>query len=181
MINPNEEIYFPNENIFDLFSEVLRKNGLYETAYEVADKKPEDSLIIITFKLTENFAKEKISDNDFVLSLQKQLKISSQVAENLAKDIEERILPQAQKIIIGAQPQAEKPAMVTPSERMNEILNVVEKPTAAPAMATAVVEEKKSTERKSRTISNTAKPTPAVKKETSSLPKKSDNYREPIE
>ncbi len=96
-----EKIYFSNEDTFEMISEILSKNGIEETLDDAADKDDsENSFIIIVLNLTEEFVKEKISEKDFILSLEKQLKVSAQVAENIAKDIKGRILPSVEKIKI---------------------------------------------------------------------------------
>lgn len=91
------EIYFPDENIFSKISEILSKNGIEEDVVEAA-LKTEPSFIGITFKMLKNLALQKITEETFVLNLQKEFKISDQTAKNILKEIKEKIIPYSEKI-----------------------------------------------------------------------------------
>ena len=100
MYNPNIEIYFPDNNIFNLISSILIKNGLYETPSDIVDK--DDSLIIFVLGLTKNFAREKLSEKEFIDSLQKKI-ANLKVAKDIFQEIKEKVLPLAEKVTIEKQ------------------------------------------------------------------------------
>ena len=125
MNNSNIEIYFPNDDIFNIISNILRKNGLYENPIDIADK--DDSLIIFVLSLTKNFAKEKISEKDLIDSLQKKLNVSPEIAKNIVQGIKEMVLPQAEKVTIGVRTQEKK----STEKKDMDIFPKVELPTNA--------------------------------------------------
>jgi hypothetical protein len=163
-----EEIYFSDENIFSKISEILEKNGIEENVVEAMFK--EQSFISIVLHLVKDFAKEKISEKDFVLSLQKNLNISSQISENIIKEIKEKILPSAEKITIGTQAETEKSITASPIRLITEENeNITEK----------IKPEHPVVPTKKTRIKDINKP--AEIKKPASSPGKPDNYREPIE
>jgi len=99
-INNPREIYFDIEDIFSKISEILEKNGLEETPLNAALKK-EEPFIQIILRLTRNFIVKNISEKDFLASLQKQLGVTTATAQNIIKDLEERIIPFATKLTIS--------------------------------------------------------------------------------
>lgn len=168
----NEEIYFSDENTFNIISDILIKNGLYESPLEAVEK--DNSLMLAILHSAKDFVKGVTSEKNFILSLQNQLKTTPQVAESLAKDIKEKIIPLAEKIEVRAQPQEEKPIIAAPPRMINE--NIVTPPVSEELQTT----REKIIDRKARLPKNIIKPPEIVRKETAS-PKKSDSYREPIE
>lgn len=175
MDSSNEKIYFSNENIFEIVSEVLKKNGLEETLSEVADMEDNEiSIIIIAIDLTKKFASRGLSEKDFVLSLQNQLKVSEQTAKNLAEDIKKEILPMAEKVKIEEQTVDDKSATATPIRLINEQQKKIDN-----IEKLSIPTKEKTTEKRTRTIKDTSKPTEI--KEIISSPQKPDTYREPIE
>lgn len=171
--NVKEEIFFSNENIFEIIAEILSKNGLEETVEDAAEK--DDSLILFVFDLIKDLLKEKISEKDFINSLQTNLKISIDASNNILEDVKEKIFPYAEKIKIGGQSQEENLIIVAPPKIDQNVIERLstEEPT--------LLEKEKTIERKRRTIKNIIKPSEIVKKDTLNSPKKPDNYREPIE
>lgn len=147
-----EEVFFSDENIFFKISEILKKNGIVETAIDAMfSEKP--SSIGVVFNLSKDLAAEKISEKELVGLLQKQLNIPLAAAKDIAQNIKEKITPLAEKIRNDEHRSEEKPKGVIP----------------------AVV-------KKSKIItSNITKPSETKKGETPNLPKKPDSYRELIE
>ena len=164
----SEEIYFSDDKTFDKISEILIKNGLEETLLDAGNKIAETgtSLMTIVFRLSKEFAKKKINEKDFILSLQKQLSVSSQTAENIIKEVKEKILPSAEKITIGVKTQEEKLITANPVRLIKEKQHPDNNKT--PSTPEKVIEKKFR---------------PIKDKETQKIPKKSagsDSYREPI-
>lgn len=174
-----EKIYSSNEDIFEIISEVLRKNGLQETLDDAAEKDDaENSLIITVSKLTEEFAKEKISEKDFVSLLEKQLKISSQTAEIIAKDIKGRILPGLEKIKI--ENREGESATVNPIRLIKKEQNLADnaKSQTQPDIKNAQ-ETEKLIKKKPKIVKNVINET--KNNEPSKTSKKPDGYRESVE
>ena len=155
----NKKIYFSDNNIFSKLSEILEKNSLKESPEEAA-LKDEESFAHIILRLSKDYLMGAIIEKDLILSLQKQLKISEQVAKNLVEDIKEKIIPLAEKIEIKEQSKKEQLITTAPTTLTNENQNIAKKPT---------IEE----------IDIASKPIEI--KKTIDLPKKSDTYRESIE
>jgi hypothetical protein len=169
----NEEIYFPDDKIFNTISDILHKNGVEEDPAEAADKISggEDSLITSVFVLARNFAKQKITQAEFITTLQIKTKVSPETAQNIFNDVKEKILPTAQKIAIGETIVEEKPAV-----NVQPIANAPARPSA---QGPAIPARAKPIEKKPwPTIS---KPPEIESKEAPSIPKGPDTYREPIE
>lgn len=152
----NAKIYFLDEDVFSKISEILEKNGIEENLMD-AFLKEDTSFLDIVLDLTESFAKEEITEKDMVLSLESQLKISQQAAQNIFNDIKSKILPVTKKMTGEVQAQPATP--LPPLKMAKEILD-------------QNVRDKK--------IKDIQKPTKTIKKEANS-PKKPDTYREPIE
>ena len=163
-----EKIYFSNEDTFEIISEILGKNGIEETLDDASEKDDsENSFIITVLNLTEDFAKEKISEKDFVLSLEKQLKVSVQVAENIAKDIKGRILPGVEKIKV------EKTE--GKSESVNPVRLIKNDDNLSDNIKKQAQPDIKNIEETEKFIKKN------LKKELRKTPKKSDSYRESTE
>lgn len=158
-----QKIYFADGDIFDKISEILLQNSINETPEDAADKE-NDSFISIILKLSKDFSAQKISEETFVLELQKKLNIKNQVAKNIIKDVKEKILPLAEKI-----EEEESSAKINQPDIPSSF--VKEKPKMT-------VEENKKVLEKTRE-KNTSEDIPVpTHKPKSTGP---DSYREPIE
>jgi len=91
-----EESYIDPTIIFSEISKILKNNNINETPEEAAftDK----SLIISVFKLLKQYLKKEITQENFILSLQNELKIDGSVASNMCKDIIQIIIPLLQPL-----------------------------------------------------------------------------------
>ena len=101
MQNNNQEkivIVFEDDTSL-IISEILQKYNLEEKANEVLEKleKEEPLRPAIVLGLVESIAAGKLSKKALASSLQEKLAIPKQTAENLAQDIENRLLPIARK------------------------------------------------------------------------------------
>ena len=97
----NKKVFISDEKSpFDIISEILDKNGLKENLDDAIDKieKGETSMVEIVHKLSRELVEEKITEKDFILAVQKQLGTTIEVAQNISKDIKEKLLPLAQEI-----------------------------------------------------------------------------------
>lgn len=148
-MNNNIKICFPNENTFGLISELLENSGIKEGLEESLFKKK--SFIDIIYKLSEDFALEKISQKDFISSLQKELGTSAKISENIVIDVQKKILPLAEKVEINHQSQKQK---------LNEYKTYSEE-----------------TKEKKKTEPNQSVGRPQI----SLIERKKDEYREPVE
>ncbi len=169
-INLNEKIYFSVDYVFSLISEFLEKNGLKASLDDDVDNlENKDSLIDIVFSLTEELAKEKISEEEFVSSLQMQLETSKKTAESILKDVKEKILPFAEKIEPGIEhgeeAQEEIPITIKPVRLINENKNIIGKPLIREIKKDLAEEKPESLRGAGKSLET----------------KKQDVYREPIE
>lgn len=168
-----EEVYFPDEDIFDKVSEILLKHGIKESSVDAAFKKDKKSFISVVLNLTKNIVKEKISENDFCLSLQTQLKISKSESESMLKDVKEKIIPLAEKVQIGQNLEErpiENPITAKPIRLINEVKR---SDTSMPIM-------REKPKKRMEEIIEKEKIYPRKEQQKIS-PKKQDTYREPIE
>jgi len=184
----NIEIYFAVEYVFSLLSKILNKNGFKVSLSNEVNKieNNESSFIDIIFKLSKNLAKEKISEKDFILSVQKQMGASEEKAKNVLRDIKEKILPFAEKVKIGEN-------LGEKNNDFTEIKPPIGIPKIGETMPSARVNptaSKKSTEDFSiKRQEKTKKPIEDIIKKEKIInpeklktpPKKQDTYREPIE
>jgi len=155
----NQKIYFPKST--EVISEILKKNGLGETLEEAVEKivQKKNCRLNIVYDASRDFIEKNISEKDFILSLQKQLETSDKTAENIAKDVKEKLFPLAEKVTIGEQ--------LPENEDLDEDVPVAEKP----------ISEQKIREKKIKTIEPIPKETvPKVIQKMGP-----DSYREPIE
>jgi len=173
-----EEIYFSDDNIFKTISEILSKNGLKETPNEAADKVTDGkvSFITVVYGLATDLAKQTISEKDFINGLQNKINVSSAVAQNILKDVKEKILPHVEKINIETEPKEEGPVTAAPVRLVNGNQNFPKRPERP---VTPNIENPP--ERKPRTTKNITPPPEITKPGMPNLPKKPDSYREPIE
>lgn len=169
----NEAIYFQDDDIFSKISDILRKNGIEENSVDALFK--EKSYTDVILGLTKDLIKGKISEKDFISELQKNLGATPQVAENVIREVKEKILPSVEKIKIESQPIEEKLITTKPVRLINESQKTAENPT----LPTETILEEKSVEKKIRAIKSIKKPIET--KEIKNPYKKSDVYREPIE
>ena len=146
-----EEIYFLGDNFLEVIAEILDNNGITETLMDAAEK--DDSAILAVFDLIKELAKEKISEKDFIDSLQKKLRVSADSSKNILQGVKEKILPQTEKILIGGSTQSEKP--------------------------TTIISTKITSEDNKKEQTTAVKEKPKIKNITTP-PRKSDTYREPI-
>ncbi len=106
-------VYFAEdkEDPFDVIMRILAKNNLKETFNDAADKRAKGKISGIDFlyAAAKNLVLENLTEKDFVLSVQKQLGVSPEVAENLNKDVKLMLLPLAVKEKIGKSQEGEKP------------------------------------------------------------------------
>ena len=99
-----KKVYFETDNIFSKISEILEKNGIdisLEEALFNDEKSFEKSFIEIVFKLTISLAEGKISEENFITSIQKELGASDAIAQNINKEIKEKLLRYARYENIG--------------------------------------------------------------------------------
>lgn len=95
--NINQSICFPNEDTISKISDILKNNGIEETSIDAVFKE-ETSFISMLLNKAKNFASHQISDKVFILDLEKELKISIQVAEKIFNEVKEKIIPFAEII-----------------------------------------------------------------------------------
>jgi hypothetical protein len=86
----DKKIYFP-ENIFDLISDILKKNGAEETIEESVFK--ENSFIDAVYDLLENMALKKTAENEAINFVKNKINVSDTIAKNIVKSIKEELLP----------------------------------------------------------------------------------------
>ncbi|MCX6718286.1 MAG: hypothetical protein NTY81_01635 [Candidatus Staskawiczbacteria bacterium] len=167
-INQNQKIWFSGEKSpYIIISEILEKNNLKETLNDMVDKigQGQVSRIIILYKLSRDIAGEKIYEKDFILAIQDQLKTTTKIAQDINKDIKEKLLPLAQKINIVEQKSEEK---------------VITMPAPIQTEKIPTKETGYETNQKPIKLTKTITKIPEIK-EVKNTTKKSDSYRETIE
>lgn len=167
-----EEIHFLDENTFEIIAGILSKGGVEETLEDAAEN--DDSAILMVFDLIKNLAKGNLSEKAFIDSLQTKLKISFEAAKNILQDVKEKILPRTEKIKISNQEKKTLPDTPVGNDKtdIDKNQNTIEEMDALKLPPTI--------EKKTRIIRKTTKTSEINKKEELNLPKKPDNYREPI-
>ena len=96
MANNNQQVYFGGEkSSIDIIIEILEKNGLKETLSDFMLKRKEGkpSRIKILFLLARDFAEQKITEKEFIESIQKQLETTPENAQNICADIRVKLFP----------------------------------------------------------------------------------------
>ena len=129
-------------------------------------------------------AKQKITEKEFVNGLQNKTDVPPSAAQNILKDIKEKVLPHVERVTVATETE-EVPVTARPVRLIDETQDATKKP--APAIekpnipAKEKIAEKKTRPAKTadRPIAN--KPPEIIKKETPNMPKRADTYREPIE
>lgn len=175
--NQNSKIYFSGEkNPFDIIIEILEKNGIKETLKESMEKirQGKISRTEALYKLADSLADQKITEKDFIAEIQKQLEITNEIAQNIYKDIKEKLLPLAQKFVSDQQniAQKEKNGIINPPIPKGRSQT---KPVSTPIITNETVKAKLKT---TKNFSKLPKQIQEVKKIPRTGP---DNYREPIE
>lgn len=168
--NQYKKIYFSGDKSpFDIVSEILGKNNLKETLGDAMNKIRQGKVSIIEtlYKLSQDLAEGKIIEKDFILSIQKQLETSPAVAQNINKDIKEKLLPLAESADTAKQ-------NLNLSDKKLENINLPQK--LANNSQTNGVKE-----RKPQQLENNLKEQGVgeIRKPPSKMGP--DNYREPIE
>ena len=118
-----QKIIFP-ENTDLIISNILEKHGLAEAKEEVLEKLEADKKINgeIIIELIVRVAQEKISLQELVDSLKKELGISSQKAKDLANDLQKEILLFVEKTQEEIpSPPSQKPAEEKPPSSKEDI------------------------------------------------------------
>jgi flavorubredoxin len=174
--NNPREIYFNTEDIFSKISEILEKNGLQETPLDAALKEKE-SFTETILHLTRAFIVANISEKDLLTSVQKQLGITAATAQNIVKDLKEKIVPLAEKIGTeekGIKEIEKEATIINPQKSSTEKkqIKTIISPTYTPISKTIEKKEKpiKSILEEQKLVES--------KKESRTGP---DSYREPIE
>lgn len=168
MINPEtnknyEEVIFPEETS-DIIDEIVTKYGFKKIEEEMLEKMDQTEIFEEREKIFENLpgrqiattvkelAMGKISAKDFISLLKQRLNISEELAKDLAKELEEKVLVLAQKTRVLREERE-----TLPSKEIEKEVSFPEKPQAEPSEI---------------------KPPPSEEKPS---PKKPDIYREPAE
>ncbi len=180
--NQNQKVYFPNSN--DIIMKILEKNNLKETLEEAIEKikQKKDCRINIIYNESKDFAEGTILEKDLVVHLQKQLEVSTQTAENLVKDIKEKLLPLGIKVNIGEVEKIdEKTAAVRSIRLINETQDTNKKSVETPQVAKKLPTTKKIIEERKniKGLQDNGK-MPEIE-EIKRQPKKQDSYLESIE
>ncbi|MBU2539725.1 hypothetical protein KJ786_00980 [Patescibacteria group bacterium] len=175
---------FPEEiDSIDVFSNILKENGLQETIEEAYEKLMQEkpSRITTINDATKSFVGGNISENDFILLLQNQLEISKEKAENLIKSTKEKIIPFTKKIVIKEEATTNERVMDIPKtfppifKKEEEYkLEIKRKPIPS-------INQKPRPNIKSQNIKKQRNPMIEKNMENGKNPKQSDVYREPIE
>lgn len=100
MTNPfNQRIIFTDKADL-LLLDIIKKYGLEEKDADIIkrlkERKSSPGTIIV--KNIKNFVRDTISEKDLTLLFQKELNIAQQSAQNLFKEIKEKIIPLLEKI-----------------------------------------------------------------------------------
>jgi hypothetical protein len=180
--NEHEEIYFADDGIFDKISKILSKNSIEESPIDAAFNEGK-SFILITLNLIKDLAREKVSEDDFVISLQKEIGVSKKMAENILKAVKENILPLAQKIKIKDDQDKKIDASVVIETPTGEpISNLRSRKNIAPNIKPILPKPNIS---KGEIIEKPEKfkkmEVPPAKEQKAADNKQGDSYREPIE
>jgi len=173
--NQNQKIYFPEAN--ETIMKILEKNNLKETLEEAIKKieQKKDCRINIIYNISRDFAEGNILEKDFIAQVQKQMETSAQIAENLVKDIKEKLLPLGIKVDIE-EPKKTETEMTTvkPARLINKTQDINKKENTE---LSQTVKKSPAIEKKERKI---IEETPE-NKETKRKSRKQDSYLEPIE
>lgn len=153
-------------------SDILEKYNLKESSKEACQKIDEgkEPRVIIIIQAVKDLFLGKISEEDFVFNIEKQLEISKETAKKIAEDAKEKLLSIAKKIIeTEVNAPKEKPIIATTIKPPIEIEHekIIKEGIIKPDL---------------KTIQQTKKfSVPEKSKEAKKIPKKADIYREPIE
>ena len=175
----NQKITFllpDNITIVDIIDKILKNNGLEESLTDFIDKvtqkKEPRKMIIRDAALT--ITEKKFPEEKLVELLQTHLETSKEVAENIIKEIKEKLIPYAKEISMDEEKITETPLTLSTQEIILEKIRVNNpnqqaEPSTQPAPLEIVKEvEIKNVEENAKKIENVGKG-------------KQDTYREPIE
>ncbi len=167
----------------DIIMEILESNDLKETLDDYLDKidKEKEPWLDILYKSAKNLASGNITDKDFILLIQKQMNISDKTAENILKEIKQKLLPMARTL--DKDEIEEESAEATLVQQINRPIPVAK-----------ILSQTKTEERNIPPLI-TPKISPTIKKNTQKIIEKTeikqtpprqqkrqnDTYREPIE
>lgn len=156
-----------------LLSEILKKYKLEQSpdeSYKIIieeDKLPNSAIVQ---HLSKDFANNIISEKDFVTSLESELKISTEVAQNIVKEIKEKVVPFIQSL--------NKNKVVTEKQvAVPQVMPVNNDLKLEPPIELKPI--KKIVESGPKVIKNIIKP--PLNEKIKKISKKPDSYREPIE
>ncbi|MDP2741777.1 MAG: hypothetical protein Q8O66_03795 [bacterium] len=98
--NQKKIIFDGGKDLNDIIMEILEKNGLKESLDDYIDKidKNEKPLLDVLYKLTIDLATNDTTEQNFVLSIQQQMNISDKIAENILKEVKQKLLPMARTL-----------------------------------------------------------------------------------
>jgi len=168
-----------------VLSDIIKKYSLQETDLETFEKYKAGKLpkIVIIDNLTRDFALKIIPEKDLISSLQKELEISQQTAEQISKEIINSLVPLLEKIPEEQLENYESTEGKIPKQEMPiSFTEVVEKP--PPAEIPATLEEKSAVMPPREPKPRNKKPvTTEIIEEPAPKPKRtkeSDKYRETI-
>ncbi len=171
----------------DIIEKILKNNSLEETIDDYFDKKDQkkEPWTDTLYRSSKNLASNNLTEENFILTIQKQLNISEQIAKNILKEIKEKLLPLARTLSKDEIEQEanfempikpiERPIGVT--ETLSQTKKIITKkntPTnSAPPMRETPSENKKQIKKIE---------IPVIQKKFVQQPRRqSDTYREPIE
>jgi|GEM_PF-3773376 len=191
--NNIQEIVVFNEDTSPIILNILEKNNLLENDEQVLEKfdKGEELRAATILSLVEKIILGKLQKGSLTSSIQDSLKISSQIAQGIAMDIESRLLPLGRKATqedIDFLQKEDGIGAPAPKDNVFEPMPLYEKPDGEignpPALKTPLTPIERAVPQDRPTgLSPFEKPLPqepAKIEEKPSAPKTSDNYREPL-
>ncbi|MGD0576839.1 MAG: hypothetical protein ABSA74_02070 [Candidatus Staskawiczbacteria bacterium] len=160
------------ETAADIISDILEKNGVQNVTEDLL-LSPENSKLVFLNNALKDFFDKKLSEENFLDTLQKRLQITKESAAGMLKDAKEKLFPYAEKVAIRTE-HTEENIITAPIKPMaNNSKIIAEGPTAS-------VEEKP-LEKRGKLPKNISKPPEITQKNAPNFSKKPDTYREPIE
>lgn len=179
-----------------VLEQIMERFNLEESLEELAKINREGKLfkVVIMNRLVRDFAKEIISKEELIESLQKDLKISQQTAETISKDIINNLVPLLEKIPeeqLKKQPFIEQVPIenLKPSEPVIKIKPPIGIPRTGEIYKPAdnkkdfIIKKPKDigTEKINGPFQKEKKRKDPLKQSEKIIKKQSDSYREPIE
>lgn len=183
-----------------ILSDIIKKYGLQETEDETFKKFKEGKLpkIIIIDHLTKDFTKGTITEKELISSLQKDLNIPQQIAQEITKEIINNLVPLLEKISgeqlekdnLKDQPTTPKNIMPSKDEeesfqsaiRRPSISNVEENKKDLGKIKKPIIAKKSTISEKPEMSIKKNMPTKTINRERKETPRSSgsDAYRESI-